>query len=54
MCGRLKKQHIDPTINSDCLAIHRPFTSKISVKREHGTLITVMCYFYFLKSVKRA
>ena len=30
------------------------FISKISVKREHGILITVMRYFHFLKSVIRA
>ena len=30
-----------------------PFTSEISVKREHGILIPVMRYFYFLMSVIR-
>ena len=29
------------------------FTWEISVKREHGILIPVMCYFYFLMSVIR-
>ena len=29
-------------------AMHCPFTSEISVKREHGILIPVMHYFYFL------
>ena len=28
--------------------MHCPFTSEISVKREHGILIPVMRYFYFL------
>ena len=31
-----------------------PFTSEISVKREHGILIPVMRYFYFLIFVIRA
>ena len=35
-------------------AMHCPFTSEISVKREHGILIPVMRYFYFLMSVIRA
>ena len=30
------------------------FTSEMSVKREHGILIHVMRYFYFLMSVIRA
>ena len=30
-----------------------PFTSEISVKREHGILIPVMRYFYFLIFVRR-
>ena len=31
-----------------------PFTSEISVKREHAILIPVMRYFYFLMSMIRA
>ena len=33
---------------------HCSFTSEISVKREHGILIPVMRYFYFLIFVIRA
>ena len=65
-----KKQKIDTTIkhqlsgNSSLSlqtaasgtgpAMHCPFTSEISVKREHAILIPVMRYFYFLMSVIRA
>ena len=52
LCRRLKKQNIDPTINStDSSILNRPshalcpFTSKISVKREHGSFITVIFAF---------
>ena len=52
LCRRLKKQNIDPTINStDSSILNRPgyalcpFTSKISVKREHGSFITVIFTF---------
>ena len=34
--------------------MHCPFTSEISVKREHAILIPVMRYFYFLMSMIRA
>ena len=33
---------------------YSPFTSEIFVKREYGSLITVMPNFYFLMSVKPA
>lgn len=52
LCRRLKKQNIDRTINStDSSILNRPghplspFTSKISVKREHGSFITVSFAF---------
>jgi len=34
-------------------AMYYSFTSEISVKREHGILIPVLRYFYFLMSVIR-
>ena len=42
-----RPEQVEPC--TDC-----PFTSEISVKREHGILIPVMHYFYFLIFVIRA